>query len=154
MDLREILTSTRISQLALKAVPILSRKDSVDTAAVQMRSHSHGSALVCEDSRLVGVFTERDLLRWMVDGRSMDASVAEAMTAGPRTVTPDDSLFSAIGFLDEGGYRRLPVVDSQGQPTGIIDVKTIVRFFVEHFPSAVYNQAPQSKQTTTDREGA
>jgi len=154
MDLREILTTTRIRQLALKAVPILSRDDSVDDAASQMRSHSHGSALVCEEGKLIGVFTERDLLRWVAENRPMDASVAEAMTANPKTVTTDDLLFSAIGFLDQGGYRRLPVVDAEGVPTGIIDVKTIVHFFVEHVPAAVYNQAPVAKQVTSNREGA
>lgn len=154
MDLREILMSTRISQLALKSVPILSPDDTVQHAASEMRSHSHGSALVCEAGRLVGVFTERDLLRWLADGRSLDAPTSDAMTAQPQTVSPDDALFSAIGYLDQGGYRRVPVVDSQGAPIGIIDVKTIVHFFVEHFPTAVYNQSPQDKQTTSDREGA
>ena len=154
MDLREILTTTRIGRLAQISVPVLSEEDSVQYAAAQMRSHSHGSALVCRDGRLVGVFTERDLLRWLADGRSLEDSVSEAMTANPQTVTAEDSLFSAIGYLDQGGYRRMPVVDSNGAPTGIIDVKTIVHFFVEHFPSAVYNQSPKSKQTTSDREGA
>ncbi len=154
MDLREILTTTRIGRLAQISVPVLSEEDSVQYAAAQMRSHSHGSALVCRDGRLVGVFTERDLLRWLADGRSLEDSVSEAMTANPQTVTAEDSLFSAIGYLDQGGYRRIPVVDSNGAPTGIIDVKTIVHFFVEHFPSAVYNQSPKSKQTTSDREGA
>ncbi|TWU14038.1 Arabinose 5-phosphate isomerase KdsD [Symmachiella macrocystis] len=154
MDLREILTTTRIGQLAIKSVPILSPQDSVHHAAAQMRSHSHGSALVCDNDRLVGVFTERDLLRWLADGRSLDDAIAEAMTANPQTVTSDDALMSAIGYLDQGGYRRIPVVNADGAPIGIIDVKTIVHFFVEHFPSAIYNQSPQSKQTTSDREGA
>ncbi len=154
MDLREILTSTRIGQLAIKSVPMLSEDDSVDEAAAQMRSHSHGSALICRDGRLTGVFTERDLLKCLAEGRLLEAPVTDAMTVNPQTLTSDDTLFSAIGYLDQGGYRRLPVVDADGVPTGIIDVKTIVHFFVEHFPSAIYNQAPQSKQMTSDREGA
>ncbi len=72
MDLREILTSTRIGQLSIKSVPVLSEQDSVQDAAEQMRSHSHGSALVFESGKLVGVFTERDLLRCISDGRSLD----------------------------------------------------------------------------------
>jgi len=154
MDLREILTSTRIGQLTLKSVPILTRDDTVQQAAAEMRSHSHGSALVVEDGLLIGVFTERDLLRCLAEGRALDDSVADAMTASPQTVTMDDSLFSAIGYLDHGGYRRVPVVDQQGAPIGIIDVKSIVHFFVEHFPAAVYNQSARSKQMTSDREGA
>ena len=56
--------------------------------------------------------------------------------------------------MDEGGYRRVPVLDSSGTPVGVVDVKTITHFLVEHFPAAVYNQASHAQLIAKDREGA
>ena len=154
MFLRDVLTSSKVGQLALKEVPVLEAGDTVDDAASEMRSHSHGSALVCEKGRLTGVFTERDLLRFIAAGRAMNSPISTAMTANPKTIRPDDTLLTVIGLMDQGGYRRLPVVDAAGAPAGIVDVKSVVHFLVEHFPAAVYNQASHAHQTAKDREGA
>ena len=154
MKLREVLNATKVGQLTLKAVPILASSDTVGDAAEQMRSHSHGSALVCDGGKLVGVFTERDLLKVIAAGQALTDPLSKAMTTKPRTVSPDDKLFTVIQLLDQGGYRRLPVVDQKGAPVGIVDVKTVSHFLVEHFPSGVYNQASNVLQTAREREGA
>jgi hypothetical protein len=48
----------------------------------------------------------------------------------------------------------LPIVDSEGMPVGIVDVKTVVHFLVEYFPAAIYNQASHAQLTAKNREGA
>jgi CBS domain-containing protein len=152
--LRQVLTTSRVGQLSLKEVPVVDVGDSAARAASQMRLVSHGSALVCREGRLVGIFTERDLLRMLAQGRSLEQPLSEVMTASPRTVTTADSLLTVLQLMDEGGYRRLPVVDSAGAPVGIIDVKSVAHFLVEHIPAAVYNQAPRALLTAKSREGA
>jgi CBS domain-containing protein len=152
--LRQLLTSSRVGQLGLKDVPVLQLDETVAAAAEEMRSHSHGSALVCRDGKLVGIFTERDLLKLLAAGNSLNSPLSVAMTSAPRTVTLDDPLMAVIQLMDEGGYRRLPVTDSAGKPKGIVDVKSVVHFLVEHFPKAVYNQAPRALSRAKDREGA
>lgn len=154
MVLREVLKSSRVRDLAPKEVPVLDDDDSVSEAAAQMRAHSHGSAMVCRGSRLAGIFTERDLLKLVATGKSLDQPLSAVMTVGPKTVTVDDSLLTVIKLMDEGGYRRLPVVDASGAPVGIVDVKSVVHYLVEHFPKAVYNQAAQALLTARSREGA
>ena len=154
MLLRQVLTASHVGQLVPKAVPVLRVDDSVAHAVSQMREHSHGSALVYRDQKLAGIFTERDLLKLVAQGRSFEQPVSTVMTASPQTVTPDDSLLTVIKLMDEGGYRRLPVVDGAGSPVGIVDVKSVVHFLVEHFPSAVYNQAPRALLNSRSREGA
>lgn len=154
MVLREVLTTTQVGELTLKSVPVLSPRDSVAQAAAQMREHSHGSALVCDAGKLAGVFTERDLIRFIAGGRPMQTPLAEVMTAQPRTVQANDSLLTVVQHMDQGGYRRLPVVDASGAPVGIVDVKTLVHFLVEHFPAGVYNQASHAHQLVKDAEGA
>jgi len=63
MELKNILTSAKVGELTLTEVPILDPSNTIDVASAEMRNHSHGSALVCLDGKLVGIFTERDLLK-------------------------------------------------------------------------------------------
>ncbi len=152
--LRQLLTTSRVRELGPKAVPVLREDQSIADAVQAMRAHSHGSAMVCRDGKLTGIFTERDLMKHLAAGKSLDQPVASVMTVGPRTVALEDALMTVIQLLDEGGYRRLPVVNSSGSPVGIVDVKSVVHFLVEHFPKAVYNQAPRALLNARDREGA
>ena len=154
MELRSILTSTKVGELLLATRATLLPSDSVSQAAEEMRTESHGSVAVCDEGKLIGIFTERDLLGVIAGGGSMEMLLSEVMTADPQTVTVDDTLFEAVRRMVEGGYRRLPVVDSSGAPEGIVDVKTITHFLVEHFPAAVYNQAPHDSTIAKNREGA
>lgn len=152
--LRELLTSSQVAQLGAKEVPVLEASETIAQAVSQMRAHSHGSALVYNAGRLAGIFTERDLLRVLAGGQSLERPVAEAMTGSPTTIAPDDSLLAVIRLMDEGGYRRLPVIDADGAAVGLVDVKSVMHFLVEHFPVAVYNQAPRALQNARNREGA
>jgi CBS domain-containing protein len=152
--LRQLLTTSRVGQLGPKDVPVLQGEQTVAEAVRQMRAHSHGSAMVCRGGKLIGIFTERDLLKLLAEGTSLDAPLSRVMTSEPRTVRLDDALMTVIQLMDEGGYRRLPVVDASGSPVGIVDVKSVVHFLVEHFPKAVYNQAPRALSRARDREGA
>ena len=155
LDLQTLLRETVVGDLALTKVPVLSVEDSVADAAEAMRQVSHGSAVVCRDDRLVGILTERDLLRITVDGDdAFDSPLEQAMTRKPQTLTLNDALVDAVRLMDQGGYRRLPVVNEDGVPTGIVDVKTVVNFVVEHMPHTVYNQASKRQLTVSLREGA
>lgn len=154
MFLREIVSEARVGDLAIKSVPVLQASQTMGEAAVAMRTQSHGSALVYQGGTLVGIFTERDLLKQLAAGAALEQPVASAMTRSPRTVTTEDGLVKVILLMNEGGYRRLPVVNTAGLPVGIVDVKSVMHFLVEHMPKAVYNQAPQALLTSRNREGA
>jgi CBS domain-containing protein len=153
-ELRSILRSTRVGDLKLTPCPILSPNATVAEAAVAMRRQSHGSAMVCTAGKVVGIFTERDLMRVIASGKGLEVPLSQVMTANPKTVTDAETLFEVARSMDQGGYRRLPVVDSTGRPSAIVDVKALVHFLVEHFPAAIYNQASHEQLTAKDREGA
>ena len=154
MFLRQVLLQSVVRELALDPGMMLPLTATVAQAAEEMRAQSHGSALICDQGKLVGVFTERDLLRFLTTGRPMSTPITEVMTSDPRSVGLDDTLMHVIQLMDQGAYRRLPVVNSQLQPMGIVDVKVVVHFLVEHFPAGVYNQAAEALQTTQQPEGA
>jgi CBS domain-containing protein len=127
---------------------------SVLQAVQLMRERKVGCVLVCADQRIVGIFTERDLTRRVLAaGKPLSMPVAQCMTAGPVVVHPKDSISTAIRRMEEGGYRHLPVVVDD-KPVGILSVKRIVHYLVEHFPAMVYNLPPDPQAIPHKREGA
>jgi CBS domain-containing protein len=127
----------------------------VAEAVSLMRRQRVGCLLVCEAGRLVGVFTERDLMRRILAaGLPLTTPVADCMTPDPVTVHPKEAIGAAVRRMEEGGYRHLPVVDSAGRPVGVLSVKRIVHFLAEHFPATVYNQPPDPGVFPTRPEGA
>ncbi|MFN0196938.1 MAG: cyclic nucleotide-binding/CBS domain-containing protein [Planctomycetaceae bacterium] len=154
MELRSILTAKKVGDVTLKAVPILDGSASLKQAAAEMRKHHHGCALVCDQGKLTAIVTERDILKYLANHTELEISVTQVMTKNPHTVKENETLFSVVKLMDQGGYRRLPVTNSNNEPLGIVDVKTVTHFLVEHFPSAVYNQAAHTQSITQHREGA
>ena len=75
------------------------------------------------------------------------------MTPDPVTVGQSDSVETAIKRMSSNRYRRLPIVDTDGRPTGMLDVSGIIHWLVDHFPKAVYNLPPVAKVGTLQREG-
>jgi CBS domain-containing protein len=122
--------------------------------AVQvMRERKVGCVLVCSEGKIVGIFTERDLLRRVLAaGRPLTTPVLECMTPRPVVVHPKDSISMAIKRMEEGGYRHLPVVVDD-KPVGILSVKRIVHYLVEHFAATVFN-LPPALPVLSKREGA
>lgn len=87
---------------------------SVREATRAMDVRNVGAVLVVDkDGALVGIFTERDLLRRVVSqGRDPNATlVNEVMTPNPDTVAPRHPAIEALRLMREGRYRHLPVVD-------------------------------------------
>lgn len=131
-------------------------EQSVAEAVALMRQQRVGCILICrDDDQLLGVFTERDLLRRVLaEGLPLSVPVALCMTRDPVVVHPKDSLAVAVRRMEEGGYRHLPVVDSAGRPLGVLSVKRIVHYLAEHFPSTIYNQPPDPNVIPLAAEGA
>ncbi len=102
---------------------------SLSEALQAMLGPGVGSLLVVDDQgKLVGIFSERDLLlKLPVDYRSLaNLTVKEFMTPHPESVTVTDTLAFALHKMDIGGYRHLPVV-REGRPVGVISVRDMLR---------------------------
>ncbi len=118
-----------------------------------LKEHHRGALLVCRGGILAGIFTERDALRLLAAHGDLDDPIERHMAPDPVTVGEEDSLGTAVLRMSANGYRRLPMVDDEGRPVGIVDVAGIVHFLAEQFPEAVYNLPPVPNPTTQDREG-
>jgi CBS domain-containing protein len=87
---------------------------SVAAAAADMVSAGVGSAVVMQGSFLVGILTERDVLKAAASGADLSASgVSEWMTPDPQTATPGTSAEDAAQIMLLNGFRHLPVVDGR-----------------------------------------
>jgi CBS domain-containing protein len=127
---------------------------SAGEALRHMKDNNRGAVLICRDQVAVGIFTERDALRMMAAGTSFDTPIEQVMTANPVVLHAGDKVAKAITLMAQGGYRRLPIVDGQGHPMGIIKVEGILHYLADHFPATIYNLPPEPHHSFQMREGA
>lgn len=127
---------------------------SVRCVLEEMKRQGRGCALICQQGKLAGIFTERDALQRMAAESPLDVSITEAMTREPATILATDTVETAIARMSQGGYRRLPVIDQDRRPIGLLKVSAILHYLVQHFPRFVYNLPPQPHPRPKYREGA
>jgi CBS domain-containing protein len=155
MELARNLKTDSVSRLEPSEALVVSPQSTVGDAVALMKGRGVGCVLVCEGTKLLGIFTERDLLRRILAaGKPLQTPVSECMTADPVTVQPKESVSAALRRMEEGGYRHLPVVDAAGKPVGILSAKRIVHYLAEHFPATVYNLPPDPNTVPPTPEGA
>lgn len=123
------------------------------------RTQGTASLLVCDSTNregdtLVGIFTERDALKWMASGESMDGPICEAMSTNPVVIGANATVGEAIKKMSAGGYRHLPILATDGKPIGMAVVKGIVHYLVDHFPETIYTLPPTPNAVPSEREGA
>jgi CBS domain-containing protein len=112
-----------------------------------------GCVLVVSGERLVGILTERDILRHVVGKLELAEPVSSVMTKNPETVGMEHGIAYALHKMHVGGYRHIPVIDAGGRPVGIVSVRDIVGFIVSLFPSAVLNVPPDPELGIPRTEG-
>lgn len=106
----------------------------VTEVAALMRARSIGAIIVLEDSRLAGIFTERDAL-FRVLGQGLDpnaTTIAEVMTPGPATIGPEKRFADALEVMHEGQFRHVPVIED-GRPIGIVSSRDAMGPELEQF---------------------
>jgi len=100
---------------------------SLAEVAKRMRQEDADSAAVMSGSRLLGIITERDLVRAIADGVNPQQAQADViMSADPATVTGDEEVAVVAVKMMRLGIRHLPVVDQQGKPVGLISARDLV----------------------------
>ncbi|MCE4624571.1 MAG: CBS domain-containing protein [Desulfurococcales archaeon] len=121
-----------------KPIHTVSPGETLRRAASKMASEKIGSLLVVENElRLLGIITERDLVKAISDGADFDSvKVEEYMTKKLVVARPEDSIVSAAHKMVHHEVRHLPVVDSTNRVVGILSIRDVLRHVLaEHeFP--------------------
>lgn len=104
--------------------------EKITDVAQRMAERNVGAVLVLDRRRLVGIMTERDIIRAVGRGLHGDAIVAEYMTQHPETIDPDDTTQHAAVLMIHGGFRHLPVVE-RDEVVGILSIRDLMRVALE-----------------------
>jgi len=97
----------------------------VSEAATGMVDANVGSAVVLQGRFLVGILTERDVLRAAASGQDLSASlVSEWMTPDPQAVSPDTSAEEAAQIMLLQGFRHLPILEGR-TVCGIVSLRDL-----------------------------
>jgi CBS domain-containing protein len=105
--------------------------ETVQSAIARMVEAGVGSVAVCEGARLVGIFTERDVLRLAGEEAGLDGiRVGDVMTRDVQTVSGDDDLLAAARLMGERRIRHLPVVQCDNV-LGIVGIRDVLGALTE-----------------------
>jgi CBS domain-containing protein len=120
-----------IGEVMAREILAVAPEDTIGEAAERMVERGVGSAVVLDYGRLIGIFTERDLLRAVADRvHSSEARVREWMTAEPITIGPETSAEDAARIMLDNGFRHLPVIEGE-RAVGIISIRDVARWISE-----------------------
>ena len=110
-------------------------KTSVADAIQLMLDRRVGSVVILEAKKVLGIFTERDVLRKLaLSGRDpKTVPVSELMTAPAITVDPAITPNEALATMLEHHFRHLPVVDSRGRLRGVLSIRNLLQEQMEKY---------------------
>ena len=109
-------------------------KTTVREASQLMAKKQVGAVLVVEEGRLLGIFSERDVV-FRVVALGLDPAttpLAQVMTPEPKTIKPNNTFGYAMTLMHENGFRHLPVLED-GKPIGIVSARSALDPDLEEF---------------------
>jgi len=115
----------RVAEIMQTELVAVEPATTVRHAALVMTEHEVGACLVMQGPRLVGIFTERDLLRAFAEGTDVrERSVAQLMTRDVAVAPPDADVAWAADTMKRLHARHLPIAED-GNVVGIISLRDL-----------------------------
>ena len=154
-NIEDVLKETKIHQILrpklLMALPATSLQEAVDLMRVEKSGYL---VIVDEHSKLVGMFTEREvLMKALVKGVSWASPVSQFMRTDLHILKKSDTVGEALHMMFKFSVRHVPLVDEYGQVNGILSIRTIVGFLAELFPKEILNLPPRPQIHETAEGG-
>ena len=105
--------------------------ETVQVAIARMMEENIGAVAVCDGPRIVGIFTERDVLRLAAEGAEVgQLRVGDVMTKNVVTAPSDVHILDAAHLMGERRIRHLPVVEGDNL-LGMVGIRDVLRSLVE-----------------------
>jgi CBS domain-containing protein len=148
--------ATTLPQIAATPIGQIVRREPVrvgpDTllgeVVSQLRERGRGAVIVEDQTGLVGIFSERDLMLRVDHGDPSWPSrpVRELMTRAPRTIRDDQEIEKALNLMLTGRHRHLPIVDGNDALLGIVSIRDLLIHIVGFFPDEFLNLPPDPER--------
>lgn len=120
----------------------------------ELRSNKRNCSIILKDGRLVGIFTDRDVLRRIVDRPELwEHAVDEVMTTNVLTIDESATAAEAMSLMDQHHFRNVPVVRANGELVGNFTHYSVVKFLADTFPTEIYNRAPDHTRFARRQHG-
>jgi CBS domain-containing protein len=117
----------KVSEVPPARLVSVTARATLAEVAREMRLEDSDSVAVLDGDRLVGIITERDLVRSIADGVDpKQATAGVVMTPNPATVAADEDVSVVALKMMRLGIRHLPVVDPSGKPVGVLSARNLV----------------------------
>jgi CBS domain-containing protein len=140
---REML-ETALSELKRSPAVTVAPEATVARAVELMRKKKVSAVLVKKGAKLLGIFTERDLVSRALAAKGWGrAPVKKFMTPSPEVLKLTDPVAYALNKMSVGRYRHVPLVGKDGKPAGVISIRDVVDFLVELCPEEILNLPSQ-----------
>jgi len=154
MTLEQELQAENVSHLDLSGFSQVASGTTIREAIARMRAGRHNVCLVTAEDKLIGIFTDRDVLRKVVASPEvLDNPIDSVMTQNPITIKPDASAARALRLMDDNHFRNVPAVDDDGTVVGSMSHLAIVNYLATRYPIEVQNQPPRPDQFPRKAEG-
>jgi CBS domain-containing protein len=129
------LSSTALADLIPSEAVTISPETSVRRAIQELAETGRNCALVVAKDRIVGILTERDILRkYALEAKpGQDMAVSQIMTLDPVTLGPTDSIAFGLNRMTVGGYRHVPIATAEGHPMGVVSIRDVMRYVVKRY---------------------
>jgi CBS domain-containing protein len=121
----EYIRTVQLADLMATDVLAVSPDTTIADAARRMVAREAGAAVVVQDGGLVGVISERDLIRAIPDACRPETPVSERMSRDVMTASPRTSVPEAMAIMIDGHFRHLPVVEA-GRVLGMVSMRDLM----------------------------
>jgi len=113
----------KVNQLMTTDVTCVQPTDTIQKAAQEMKTVNCGSIPICENNKVVGMLTDRDIvINAVATGRGADCKCSDCMTTNIISCTPETDAHEAADLMSRHQIRRLPVCDNSGNLVGICSI--------------------------------
>ena len=133
-EFQDLLVTSTLAELEPNVPITMGQRSSLARTIRQMNRHNIGCVVVTdEEDRLVGIFTEWDVLNrvaGLVDDLAQQ-TITDYMTPDPLTLKSNLPIAQALNLMSLHGFRHLPLVDDSGHPTGIVSFRDVVGYLNE-----------------------
>jgi len=155
--LESALAHTSLSEVVSQPALMVSASATLADAIRLMQAERRACVLIMDGRRLVGIFTERDILM-KVAGRPLDlihTPVSDSMTPDPFTLPADANVAFALSKMVLEGFRHIPLVDDAGNPTAVVSMRNLIEYLGEIYSRELLTMPPDPSQARfKSREGA